>query len=177
MQAGQDWRTGAAALARKTAAFGRVFTYSLLAFAIRLLLARAFFRAGQGMIDGPELCLRLPIWNLDFAVVLPQEIKPAILQQFESQYANLPISPSAAAYLFGYAEFVLPICLVLGFATRIAALGLLGLTTLLQIYVAPEMWWHEHAYWVVLLAVLLCLGPGGLSTDAVLRRLYRWERL
>ena len=33
------------------------------------------------------------------------------------------MAPAVAAYLFSYAEFALPICLLLGFATRFAALG------------------------------------------------------
>ena len=50
---------------------------------------------------------------------------------FETQYANLPLPPAFAAELWSYAEFVLPLCLVLGFATRFAALALLIMTALL----------------------------------------------
>ena len=63
--------------------------------------------------------------------------------------------------------------LVLGFATRISALLLLGMTLLLQFYVQPAMWWTAHVYWVAILAVLICKGPGALSIDAVIRWLYR----
>jgi putative oxidoreductase len=95
---------------------------------------------------------------------------------FGTQYADLPVPPAVAAALFTYAEFVLPICLVLGFATRLAALGLLVMTLLLQFYVLPTMWWSAHVYWVSILAVLICRGPGAISIDALVRFVYRWDR-
>ena len=70
------------------------------------------------------------IRDLEFSVILPAGIKATTFQLFETQYANLPIPPTVAAYLFAYAAFVLPICLVLGFATRLAALGLLAMAML-----------------------------------------------
>ena len=109
-------------------------------------------------------------------MTLPAAIKETTFQLFETQYAELPIAPAAAAYLFSYAEFVLPICLLLGFATRFAAAGLLALTMLLQIYVAPAMWWSLHVYWVSILLVLVLLGPGAISIDALIRTIYRRDR-
>jgi putative oxidoreductase len=70
---------------------------------------------------------------------------------------------------------VLPICLLLGFATRFAAAGLLALTMLLQIYVAPAMW-SLHVYWLSILLVLVLLGPGAISIDALIRTIYRRDR-
>ena len=74
-----------------------------------------------------------------------------------------------AAYLFTYAEFVLPICLVLGFATRLSALALLILTVLMQIYVAPQALWTTHVYWIAILMVLMSVGPGAISLDRLIR--------
>jgi hypothetical protein len=104
-----------------------------------------------------------------------EELKPSTFQLFETDYASLPIPPTVAAYLFTYAEFVLPICLVLGFATRFAALGLLVMTALMQIYVLPGMWWAAHVYWVSILMVLMSVGPGAISIDAGIRYLYERE--
>jgi putative oxidoreductase len=106
-------------------------------------------------------------------VILPAQIKDSTFQMFEAQYANLPISPPVAAIVFTYAEFVLPICLVLGFATRFAALGLLVMTVLLQVYVMPGMLWPAHVYWASILLVLMSVGPGAISIDAAIRWLYR----
>ena len=48
-------------------------------------------------------------------------------QLFQTQYADLPyVRRHVAAYIFTYAEFVLPICLVLGFATRLCGAGAAG---------------------------------------------------
>jgi uncharacterized membrane protein YphA (DoxX/SURF4 family) len=44
---------------------------------------------------------------------------------------------------------------------------------LLQVYVAPALWWSHHVYWVCLLLVLVALGPGAASIDALLRYLYK----
>jgi putative oxidoreductase len=145
--------------------------YSLVALALRLVMARAFFLSGQAKIEGPSVPIHTP-W-LDVSITLPAAIKDATLTMFETQYADLPMPPAFAAAVFAYAEFVLPICLVIGFATRFAALGLLALTVLLQLYVMPGMWWAAHVYWGAILLVLISLGPGVISIDALFRYLYR----
>ena len=122
-------------------------------------MARVFFMSGQAKIEGPGVPIQWPAGGIDLSVTLPAAIKETTFQLFERQYAELPIAPAAAAYLFSYAEFVLPICLLLGFATRFAAVGLLALTMLLQIYVAPAMWWSLHVYWLSILLVLVLLRP------------------
>ena len=150
--------------------------YALLALGLRLVMARVFFLSGQARIEGPGVPIQWPAGGVDLVVTLPAAIKETTFQLFDTQYADLPIAPPAAAYLFSYAEFVLPICLLLGFATRLAAAGLLALTMLLQIYVAPAMWWPLHVYWVSILLVLVLLGPGAISIDALLRAIYRRDR-
>jgi putative oxidoreductase len=150
--------------------------YALLALGLRLVMARVFFLSGQARIEGPGVPIQWPAGGVDLVVTLPAAIKETTFQLFETQYADLPIAPPEAAYLFSYAEFVLPICLLLGFATRFAAAGLLALTMLLQIYVAPAMWWPLHVYWVSILLVLVLLGPGAISIDALIRTIYRRDR-
>jgi putative oxidoreductase len=148
-----------------------------VAFGLRLVMARVFFLSGQAKIEGPAFPVHfnVPGLNLppiDYTVILPVQIKAATYQIFETQYAALPVPPAVTGTLFTYAEFVLPICLLLGFATRVAALLLLGMTLLLQFYVQPAMWWTAHVYWVSILAVLICVGPGAISIDAVIRWLH-----
>ncbi len=72
------------------------------------------------------------------------QVKAETLFTFLSQYAALPVPGAIAAYFVGYAEFVLPVMLVLGFGTRIAALGLLIMTAMIQVFVLPEALW-THA--------------------------------
>jgi putative oxidoreductase len=150
--------------------------YALLALGLRLVMARVFFLSGQAKIEGPGVPIQFPAAGVDLSVTLPAAIKETTFQLFETQYAELPIAPATAAYLFSYAEFVLPICLLIGFATRLAAACLLALTMLLQIYVAPAMWWPLHVYWASILLVLVLLGPGAISIDALIRTIYRRDR-
>ena len=105
--------------------------------------------------------------------MLPAEIKPATFELFQTQYAALPMPPTVAAYLFTYAEFVLPVCLVLGFATRLSALALLAMTILIQVYVVPDALWTAHVYLFAILMVLMSVGPGAISLDALIRYVYR----
>jgi putative oxidoreductase len=166
-------RTVAASILAKVVAVLAVIPYALVALGLRFVMARLFFLSGQAWIEGPRVPIRLGIRDLEYSVILPAEIKATTFQLFETQYANLPIAPTVAAYLFAYAAFVLPICLVVGFATRLTALGLLAMTMLLQVYVTPAMWWPEHVYWVSILLVLITVGPGAISIDALIRTIYR----
>jgi putative oxidoreductase len=137
--------------------------YALVALALRLAMARVFFLDGQTHIEGPRLSHS--IYGLDLSVILPLQVRPGTFSNFLTHFAALPVPPMSAAYLVSYAEFILPIMLLLGFGTRIAALGLLILTVLFQIYVMPQALWSAHVYWVAILLVLLSRGPGALSFD------------
>lgn len=82
---------------------------------------------------------------------------------------DLP-QPLVLAYLTATAEIVLPVLLFLGLGTRIAALGLLAMTAVIQL-IAPEGWVNFHLYWAALALALLALGPGPVSIDRLLARL------
>jgi putative oxidoreductase len=66
--------------------------------------------------------------------------------------------------------------LVLGFGTRFAALGLMIITALIQVYVLPEALWSVHVYWAAILMVLLSRGPGPISVDHMIRLFTQRER-
>jgi putative oxidoreductase len=65
-------------------------------------------------------------------------------------------------------ELTAPVLLVLGLLTRPAALVLLGMTTVIEIFVYPQAW-PTHIQWAAMLFVLLCRGPGKLSLDHLVR--------
>jgi len=157
----------------KLVAICGVVPYALVALGLRFIIARMFFLAGQAKIAGPTIPIALFNRGGDFTIVLPAEIKPSTFELFQAQYAALPLPPTVAAYLFTYAEFVLPICLVLGFATRLSAVALLIMTVLVQVYVAPEALWTTHVYVFAILLVLMSVGPGAISLDALIRDIYR----
>jgi putative oxidoreductase len=82
-----------------------------------------------------------------------------------------------------WAEFALPILIVLGLLTRLAALGMIGFVVVQSL---TDIWGHgaaagawfdrasdalildQRAFWVFLLFVLVLKGPGPLSADRVL---------
>ena len=68
-------------------------------------------------------------------------------------------------------ELTTPVLLVLGLLTRPAALVLLGMTTVIEIFVYPQAW-PTHIQWAAMLLVLLCRGAGKASLDHLL-----WQRL
>ena len=161
-----------ASIVDKLVALPAAIPYALIALGLRFVIARAFFLAGQAKIEGPIVPFDWLGRDFSFSVVLPAGIKDATFRMFEAQYANLPLPPTLAAYLFTYAEFVLPICLIFGFATRFAALALLVMTGLISVYVMPEAFWTTHVYWIAILIVLLSLGPGAISIDRLIRYVY-----
>ena len=156
----------------KLVALCGLFPYALIGLGMRLIMARVFFELGQAMIDGPAV----PLWSFggiaNFSIVLPVYVKDATFQLFETQYAALPIASTTTAYVFAYAQFVFPICLAIGFATRFAALGLVILTTLMVVYLMPDIW-TMHAYWILILLALVRFGPGAASVDALFHYLNR----
>jgi putative oxidoreductase len=137
--------------------------YALVALALRLAIARVFFLDGQTRVEGP--LFPFDVQGFHFSVILPLQVKAVSYTSFLTAYLPLPVPPGLVAYLVAGAEFLLPIMLVLGFGTRIAAVGLLIVTALMQIYVMPEALWSAHVYWASILLVLISCGPGQLSID------------
>jgi putative oxidoreductase len=162
-----------ATVADRLTAMCALVPYALVALGLRMVMARGFFLAGQSKLDGPAIPVTLFGTNHQITVILPAGVKEATLRAFETDYAHLPISPIVAAYVVTYAEFVLPVCLVLGFATRLSALALLVMTVLIQLYVAPAMLWTAHVYWIGILLVLMSVGPGAISADRLIRHVYQ----
>jgi putative oxidoreductase len=143
------------------------WSYSAVAVVLRLVLAHVFFAAGQSKVVGLELPLKLPMF--EWSVTLPLGVTPQTLDLFAAKFVMLPILGAPTAYLVSFAEFILPLCLILGLATRFAAFGLLMLTVLLQIFVQPDALWTMHIYWASMLLVLMAMGAGNLSIDRVIR--------
>ena len=83
---------------------------------------------------------------------------------FAEEYRVPLLSPDTAAYLATYAEHLLPMLRVLGLLTRPAALGLLLMTLVIQIFVVPTGW-PTHLLWAGPLVYLIARGPGAASLD------------
>ncbi len=91
---------------------------------------------------------------------------------FRDEYM-VPILPSATAAAISAAlELTCPVFIVLGLATRLATLPLLGMTFVIQAFVYPE-YWTQHLMWAAVLLTLLTKGPGIVSLDHVVDRTLR----
>jgi putative oxidoreductase len=142
--------------------------YALVALALRLVMARVFFLFGQAQVEGTSVPLT---WrDFDFSVVLPLQLKADTAASF----AHIPYVPAnVVAWTVAGAEFALPILLVLGLLTRFSALVLLGVTVLFAVFVTPVALWTVHVYLASILLVLISLGAGQVSIDALVKFLAR----
>ena len=80
------------------------------------------------------------------------------------------INGDLGAYVTTYTEHLLPALLLLGLATRLGALGALGMTLVIQAFVFPEMavWWQTHILWAAMALVLIVRGGGLFSLDRLI---------
>ncbi|CAG9242273.1 MULTISPECIES: DoxX family protein [Paraburkholderia] len=143
---------GVAALrAAVTERLSRALSPSLLLLVARFGIAATFFLSGRTKVTGLLT------------------IKPSTYALFSSEYALPLIPPELAAHLATYAEHLCPILLVLGLFTRSAALVLLGMTAVIEIFVYPDAW-PTHLTWAGLLLPLIAHGAGKWSFDHLLGR-------
>ncbi|MEE4382089.1 MAG: DoxX family protein [Pseudomonadales bacterium] len=130
----------------------------------RLSIAAVFWRSGQTKIEG----FALDPAAGNFTLGWPRLSENALLL-FEYEYAVPLLAPGTAALLATVAEHLFPLLLVLGLGTRWAALGLLAMTGVIQIFVYPGAW-PTHGVWAAVLLWLLVRGAGALSLDHWLAR-------
>jgi putative oxidoreductase len=122
--------------------------YAFLALPLRFAVATVFWNSGM---------TKLADWN-------------ATLALFTDEYQVPLLPPELAANLALSIELTTPILLVLGLLTRPAALVLLGMTTVIEVFVYPQAW-PTHIQWAAMLLVLLCRGAGTFSLDALIEHL------
>ena len=96
---------------------------------------------------------------------------PITIQLFAMEYRVPVLPPELAAGLAATTELTCAILLFLGLFTRLSALALLGLVTVIQIFVYPSHW-GEHLLWASLLLLLLARGAGVISLDHLAKRFF-----
>lgn len=138
----------AAALAR------RLLPDALLALVARCGIAAIFFLSGRTKVTGLL------------------HIADSAYDLFETEYRLPFVPPHLAAHVATYSEHLFPILLVLGLATRPAALALLGMTAVIELFVYPDAW-PTHLSWAGLLLPLIARGGGAWSLDRLLIRTFR----
>lgn len=130
---------------------------SLTQLVLRFALAVPFWRSGINKWDG---FLQLN----DVAVLL-------FSSEFQLHLPGGPYAypaPAVFAFASGCAEIVLPVLLVLGLATRPAALGLLIMTLIVQLTVPDG--WPIHITWAAMALAIMAGGAGRISLDHWLAR-------
>ena len=83
---------------------------------------------------------------------------------FRDEYRLPLVDPALAAHAAAYAEHALPLLLVIGLGTRVAALGLLAMTAVIQVFVYPDAW-PTHLSWAAPLLLIAAKGGGAWSFD------------
>ena len=121
--------------------------YSLLALPVRAAVATVFWNSGT---------TKLASWDTTLAL-------------FADEYRLPLIPPEIAAPLAATIELTAPVLLVFGLFTRGAALVLLGMTTVIELFVYPQAW-PTHIQWAAMLLILLCRGPGAISLDHLIAK-------
>lgn len=138
--------------------FGKI-PEDVIALIARIAIGLVFWRSAQTKIDGSTILGQK--WQFF-------NVSDSTFTLFEYEY-ELPIIPSdIAAYMATYAEFFLGGAIILGIVTRLSALGLLGMTLVIQIFVYPDAW-PTHIMWLVPLLYLIKHGGGKISVDNLTR--------
>jgi len=133
--------------------------YSPLALLARFSIAAVFWQSAQTKVQG----LAINIVNGDFELGWPR-LADNVVDLFASEYHLPLLPPELAATLAALGEHVFALCLLLGLATRLSALGLLGMTAVIQLLVYPGAY-PTHGVWASVLLMLMVQGPGRLSLD------------
>ncbi|QPB22344.1 DoxX family protein [Rhizobium sp. 007] len=142
-----------AALIRRTEGLLASVPQSLPLLALRFALAIPFFKSGLTKWDG--------------FLTLSQGARYLFEQEFKLHIFGNEIAypfPLAMATAAGIGELILPVLLVLGLATRFAALGLLLMTAIIQLTI-PDGWANFHLPWAAMALALIVFGGGRLAID------------
>ena len=119
--------------------------YSAVALVSRLALASVFWRSAQTKVNGFS-------------------IREETFFLFRDEYKVPLLPPDLAAYLATIGEHALSLLLLIGLTSRLSALGLFGMTMVIQLFVFPDGW-PEHILWISLQLLIISRGPGTISLD------------
>lgn len=141
--------------------------HDAIALLARVSMASTFWLSGQSKVEG----LVLDPIGLQAQWGIPR-VSEGALELFRTEYRLPLLSPELAAPMAAISEHVFPLLLLVGLASRLSALALLGMTAVIQLFVYPGAW-PTHALWATCLLYLVTRGPGKLSIDQLIAR--RWR--
>ena len=91
---------------------------------------------------------------------------------FRTEYKVPVLPPEIAAYLAASVELGCSTLILLGLATRFAALAVVGMIAVIQVFVYPSAW-PDHIQWLAFLLPLIIWGAGRYSLDGLIGRAFR----
>jgi putative oxidoreductase len=125
---------------------------SLISLAARIFPAAVFWRSGQTKVEGFH-------------------VTENAIDLFRDEYALPLIDPALAAKIAAFSEHFFPVLLVIGLASRFAALALFIMTAVIEIFVYPDAW-PTHGVWATCFLIVIARGPGVFSLDYLLGRAF-----
>jgi len=126
------------------------FPLSIIQLMFRVAIAAVFWSSGLTKIAS---------WDTTIAL-------------FRDEYMVPLVPPAIAAVMSATFELSCSALIVVGLATRLATLPLLGMTLVIEVFVYPE-YWTMHLMWASILLFLLTKGPGLFSLDHYVNHLLR----
>ncbi|MFT2109529.1 DoxX family protein [Marinomonas sp. 2405UD68-3] len=148
----------------------------LVLLGLRVQIANVFLSSGLSKWNG-FLQFNADKYDLFlYEFFCPDPVRPGALllcnpETLDYEAGSLMVSfIELLAVVAGIVEVVLPILLIVGFLSRFASIGLIGMTLFIQLAVFPEWdhWVNPASWWLGVLMVLLVFGPGKLSLDRFL---------
>jgi len=124
---------------------------SFLTLCARIFPAAVFWQSGETKVTGLV------------------HLKDSAIELFREEYALPLIDPTIAAYAAAFAEHFFPLLLIIGFASRFAALALLGMTAVIEIFVYPDAW-PLHGVWATCFLIVIARGAGVFSLDHLIAK-------
>ena len=135
-------RTSLASRLHQAIALLDLFPPSILLLIFRVAIAAVFWSSGLTKIAS---------WDTTIAL-------------FRDEYMVPLLPPEIATVMSATFELSCSALIVVGLATRLATLPLLGMTFVIEVFVYPE-YWTMHLMWAAVLLFLLTKGPGVFSLD------------
>ena len=132
---------------------------SIIALIARFSIAAVFWKSGQTKVEG----FAIDLFSGEFSLGWPR-LSDSAVALFKDEYRLPLFPPELAAPMAAFAEHFFPILILLGLATRLSALALLGMTAVIQLLVYPGAY-PTHGVWAAVLLFLVAHGPGRMSID------------
>ena len=132
---------------------------------VRTRFAATLIRLGRFPRSLQQLLFRLAVGSVFLKAGLTKIASwDSTVALFREEYQVPVLPPEVAATLATTFELGCSTLLIFGLGTRVAALPLLGMITVIQLFVYPNAW-AEHLTWGSILVAVLTRGAGAASLD------------